>query len=172
MPHADSAGAVYHLCLESAGHEGTLCSCLLSSQKVFEVCTPMTFRVTYHTTGLRSYSGCEDVEIDALAVRRWRKDFDPWSHDMGAIWLVGVCATHIMSMHVLSFPLPLALRYLPSWRVIGWSWASHELWGEKWEEIWSIWWHYKACSFIKTWWRHHQKSGLHLSHLVCELWIE
>lgn len=86
MPHADSAGAVYHLCLEGAGHEGTLCSCLLSSQKVFEVGTPMTFRVTYHTTGLRSYSGCEDVEIDALAVRRWRKDFDPWSHDMGAIW--------------------------------------------------------------------------------------
>lgn len=154
MPYADGARAVYHLCLESAGHEGTLCSHLLSCQKVFEACAPMAFRVTYHTTGLCSCSDREDVEIDALAVRWWRKVFQPWSHDIGAN-LVGGCVG-IMSMRVLSFPLPLALWYLPSRRVIGsWSRASLELCGEKWEEIWSIWWHYKACSFIKTWSRLH-----------------
>lgn len=92
MPHADGARAVYHLCLESAGHEGTLCSHLLSCQKVFEACAPLTFRVTYHTTGLCSCSDREDVEIDALAVRWWRKAFQPWSHDIGALWLVGVWA--------------------------------------------------------------------------------
>lgn len=90
MPFSEGARAICHLCPEGADHEGTLCSLLLSCQKVFEACAPMTFRVTYHTTGLRSYSDREDVGIDALAVRRWRKAFQPRSHDLRAIWLVGV----------------------------------------------------------------------------------
>lgn len=73
-PHAVGPRAVCHLCLECAGHKGTLRSSLLSCQKAFEAFAPMTFGVTYHTTGLRSYSDRGDVEINALAARRrWWK---------------------------------------------------------------------------------------------------